>query len=166
MAERKNPMDRYLPTLGTGVVEWIGVRPHRREPLISVDRVSAVAEYGLEGDHRMSKTPGSGRQVTLISSEFLQQIRQHLGLEDLEPARLRRNIVISGINLNALRRQRFQIGEALLEATQLCHPCARMESELGPGAVVAMFGYGGLCARVISGGVIAIGDSVVHAGQS
>jgi len=65
-----------------------------------------------------------------------------------------------------LRRQRFQIGEAWLEATQLCHPCARMESELGPGAVVAMFGYGGLCAKVISGGVIAIGDSVSHAGQS
>ena len=82
MAERKNPMDRYLPTLGKGVVEWIGVRPHRREPLISVDRVSAAAEYGLEGDHRMLKTPGSGRQVTLISSEFLHQIRQHLGLED------------------------------------------------------------------------------------
>ena len=107
MAERKNPMDRYLPTLGTGVVEWIGVRPHRREPLISVDRVSAVAEYGLEGDHRMSKTPGSGRQVTLISSEFLQQIRQHLGLEDLEPARLRRILPSSNSLLSPISMLSF-----------------------------------------------------------
>ena len=73
---------------------------------------------------------------------------------------LRRNIVVSGINLNALRRQRFWLGEALFEATQLCHPCARMEAELGPGGVVAMMGYGGLCAKVLQTGQIAIGDSL------
>ncbi|MDG2459563.1 MAG: MOSC domain-containing protein [Luminiphilus sp.] len=166
MAQRRNPLDRYLDTLGIGRVEWIGVRPQRREPLRSVEQVNAVQEYGLEGDHRMSKTPGSGRQVTLISREFIQQISDHLGRDDLAPARLRRNIVISGINLNALRRQRFWVGAALLEATQLCHPCARMESELGPGAVVAMFGYGGLCAKVVSGGAIACRDRVSLAEQA
>jgi MOSC domain-containing protein YiiM len=73
---------------------------------------------------------------------------------------LRRNIVVSGLNLNALRRQRFWVGEALLEATQLCHPCARMESELGPGGVIAMFGYGGLCAKVVQSGAIDCGAPV------
>ena len=120
----------------------------------------AVADLGLEGDHRMSKTPGSGRQVTLISQEFMTQIAAHLGQADLDPARLRRNIVVSDLNLNALRRQRFWVGEALLEATQLCHPCARMEAELGPGGVIAMFGYGGLCAKVIQGGAIECGAAV------
>ena len=108
----------------------------------------------------MSKTPGSGRQVTLISLEFMTQIAAHLGEADLDPARLRRNIVVSGLNLNALRRQRFWVGEALLEATQLCHPCSRMESELGPGGVIAMFGYGGLCAKVVESGVIECGAPV------
>ena len=108
----------------------------------------------------MSKTPGSGRQVTLISQEFITQIAAHLSETDLDPARLRRNIVVSGLNLNALRRQRFWVGEALLEATQLCHPCARMEAELGPGGVIAMFGYGGLCAKVIESGEIECGASV------
>ncbi len=108
----------------------------------------------------MCKTPGSGRQVTLISQEFMTQIAAHLGEADLDPARLRRNIVVSGLNLNALRRQRFWVGEALLEATQLCHPCARMEAELGPGAIIAMFGYGGLCAKIIQGGAIECGAAV------
>ena len=108
----------------------------------------------------MTKTPCSGRQVTFISREFVSQIEQHLAKSDLDPAVLRRNIVVSGINLNALRRQRFWFGEALFEATQLCHPCARMEAELGPGGVVAMMGYGGLCAKVLQTGQIAIGDSL------
>ena len=160
MSQRKSPLDKYLGTLGTGTVQWIGVRPRRREPLQSLSRVQAVADLGLEGDHRMSKTPGSGRQVTLISQEFMTQIAAHLGEVDLDPAQLRRNILVSDLNLNALRRRRFWVGEALLEATQLCHPCARMETELGPGGVLAMFGYGGLCAKVIQSGAIECGAAV------
>ena len=160
MTTRAHPLDRYLDTLPAGTVDWIGVRPRRREPLESVTTVQAVAGQGLQGDHRMTKTPGSGRQVTLISAEFIRQIAAQFDEATLEPARLRRNIVVSGFNLNALRRQRFWVGEALFEATQLCHPCARMETELGPGGVVAMYGYGGLCAKIIEGGEIEVGASV------
>ena len=160
MSQRKSPLDKYLGTLRTGTVQWIGVRPRRREPLQSLPRVQAVADLGLEGDHRMFRTPGSGRQVTLISREFMAQIAAHLREAHLDPARLRRNIVVSGLNLNALRRQRFWVSEALLEATQLCHPCARVEAELGPGGVIAMFGYGGLCAKIIQSGEIECGAAV------
>ena len=160
MTQRPNPLNAYLGHLGAATIEWIGVRPRRREPLVAVTDAEAVADLGLRGDHRMTKTPGSGRQVTFISREFVSQIEQHLAKSDLDPAVLRRNIVVSGINLNALRRQRFWLGEALFEATQLCHPCARMEAELGPGGVVAMMGYGGLCAKVLQTGQIVIGDSL------
>lgn len=160
MTQRPNPLNAYLGHLGTATIEWIGVRPRRREPLMAVTEAEAVADLGLRGDHRMTKTPGSGRQVTFISREFVTQIEQHLGKNGLDPAVLRRNIVVSGINLNALRRQQFWFGGALFEATQLCHPCARMEAELGPGGVVAMMGYGGLCAKVLQTGQIAIGDSL------
>ncbi len=108
----------------------------------------------------MVKAAVSGRQVTLISEEFIRQIAAQLGAQTLDPARLRRNIVVSGFNLNALRRQRFWVGNALLEATQLCHPCARMETALGEGAVLAMYGYGGLCAKIIEGGDIEVGAGV------
>ena len=68
--------------------------------------------------------------------------------------------MVKGVNLNALRRQRFRIGLAVFEATQLCHPCARMEENLGKGGVAAMLGHGGLCAKVIESGDIAIGDEI------
>ena len=160
MIKRPKPLDRYARYMGSGVVQWIGVRPMRREPLQAVEAVSAVAEYGLSGDHRMGKTPGSGRQVTLISAEFITQIEHFTGHDSIDPALLRRNIVVSGINLNCLRRQQFRVGTALFEATQLCHPCARMEEVLGVGGVAAMIGHGGLCARILEDGDIRLGDAV------
>ena len=160
MTKRVNPLDRYAADITSGELTWIGVRPRRREPLQSITSTKAVATLGLEGDHRMGKTPGSGRQVTIISEEFIAQIEHHLNLSDIDPGALRRNLVVKGLNLNALRRQRFRIGEALFEATQLCHPCARMEENLGKGGVAAMLGYGGLCAKILESGDIAIGDSI------
>lgn len=158
--KRPNPLDRYAADLPEGRVQWIGVRPARKADLNAVTSVEAVAGLGLDGDHRMVKTPGSGRQVTLISREFIAQIEHFTGHTSIDPGILRRNIVVTGINLNALRRQRFYVGDALLEATQLCHPCARMEAALGKGGVAAMIGHGGLCARIIESGTLRIGDTV------
>jgi MOSC domain-containing protein YiiM len=123
-----------------------------------VESVRAIATRGLDGDHRMEKTPGSARQITLISEEFIQQIACFTGRDDIDPALLRRNLVVRDINLNALRHQRFQIGEAVFEATALCHPCSRMEEALGKGGVAAMIGHGGVCARILRTGTISVGD--------
>ena len=161
MAKRHNPIDRFARDLPPGTLEWIGVRTARRSEMVAPQRVTAIAERGLEGDHRMTKTPGSARQVTIISREFIQQIAQFTGKEDIQPNLLRRNLVISGINLNALRYQQFTIGNARFEATALCHPCSRMETALGKGGVAAMLGHGGLCARIIRSGEIEIGDTVL-----
>ena len=158
MAKRTNPIDRFATDLPPGTLTWIGLRTKRRGEVAPVERASAIASRGLEGDHRMEKTPDSGRQVTLISEEFIQQIAHFTGRESIDPALLRRNLVVRDINLNALRHQRFQIGEALFEATALCHPCSRMEEALGRGGVAAMLGHGGLCARILHSGTISIGD--------
>jgi MOSC domain-containing protein YiiM len=156
----RSPLDRYALDLPPGELEWIGVRPARRAALLALDSVKAIEGLGLDGDHRVKKTPGSARQVTLISREFIGQIAHFLQRSSIPPELLRRNLVISGINLNALRRQRFTIGEALFEATALCHPCARMEEALGRGGVAAMLGHGGLCARILKTGTIRVGDQL------
>ncbi len=160
MNKRSNPLDRFAADLAPGRLDWIGVRPGRREPLVALEQVEAIAGLGLEGDHRVTKTPGSARQVTLISREFITQIEHFTGLADILPATLRRNLVISGINLNALRRQRFRIGTALFDTTALCHPCSRMEEALGKGGVAAMIGHGGLCAKIIESGTLHLCDAV------
>jgi MOSC domain-containing protein YiiM len=143
----------------SGRLEWIGVRPARREPLVMPAEVLAVEGGGLVGDHYEG---GSGaRGITLIQAEHLAAGAALLGLETLDPERLRRNLVISGINLSALKGCRFQVGEAVLEGTGPCHPCSRMEEALGLGGLTAMRGQGGLNARVLRGGRIRLGDDVL-----
>uniref|UniRef100_UPI002869BBBC MOSC domain-containing protein n=1 Tax=Deinococcus sp. TaxID=47478 RepID=UPI002869BBBC len=98
------------------------------------------------------------RQVTLIQAEHLPVIAALAGLEAVTPEQLRRNIVVRGLPLLALKERRFQIGDVILEGTGECHPCSRMEEELGEGGYNAVRGHGGLTARVIRGGVIRVGD--------
>jgi MOSC domain-containing protein YiiM len=138
------------------------LRTVRRGEIAEVESVQALAEQGLEGDHRCRKTRGSGRQVTIISREFIEQICRHMGRESIAPALLRRNLVVSGMNLNLLRHQILQIGEAIIVPGALCHPCLRMNENLGEGGVAAMYGYGGLCAKIVRSGTIQVGDAVTR----
>lgn len=139
-----------------GRVAWIGVRPMRRADVKALQRAQ-ITENGIEGDHR--NQPGK-RAVTLIQAEHLTAIAALVGATDIDPALLRRNIVVSGINLLALRKRRFRIGTAVLEGTGPCAPCSRMEEALGPGGYNAVRGHGGITAQVIEPGAIAIGDAV------
>ncbi len=143
----------------TGTVSWIGIRPGKRMAMEQVDEVEVSVEEGLVGDHYTGRS--KKRQVTLIQHEHLQAVATLLSKDQIDPALTRRNIVISGINLQALQDQRFQIGEAVLETTGLCYPCSRMEENLGEGGYNAMRGHGGINARVIVAGRVRLGDSVV-----
>ena len=152
-------MKKLLNTLPqVGKVEWIGLRRVKRENLDVVEAVEANTESGLIGD-RYSGKDGK-RQVTLIQKEHLSAVGSMLKQESIDPNLLRRNIVISGINLLALKNKQFQIGEAILEMTGLCHPCSRMEENLGIGGYNAMRGHGGITARVIKSGTIKLNDSI------
>jgi MOSC domain-containing protein YiiM len=146
-----------LPQVGK--VEWIGVRPARRVPMQVVDVVEARVGQGLTGD-RFAGSASSKRQVTLIQAEHLDAVARLMRREDLDPALVRRNIVVSGINLLALNGAEFRIGDAVFEGTGGCHPCSRIEEALGPGGYNAMRGHGGLTARVIEGGLIRVGAEV------
>ncbi|GGG57161.1 hypothetical protein GCM10011378_36600 [Hymenobacter glacieicola] len=127
----------------------------------AVAEVTAETDRHLQGDHARPK-PGGKRQVTLIQYEHLAAVAGYLGLpESVDPGRLRRNLVVSGLNLLALKNRRIRIGEeVVLEITGECHPCSRMEEELGPGGYNAMRGHGGLTARIVQGGLMRAGDPI------
>ena len=129
-------------------------------PMITVTEAQAVAGMGITGDRRMKGSAGSARQITLIAAEHLDVVAQLLQLDTVDPARVRRNLVVSGVNLNALRYQQFRIGEVILQATALCHPCSRMDEEFGPGGQAALLGHGGLCAKILQGGILRVGDEL------
>lgn len=142
-----------------GRLDWIGLSPRRRGTIASVEEARLEPGTGLEGDHH-SRSGRGKRQVTLIQAEHLPVIEALVG-RPVAPDELRRNLVVSGINLAALKSVRFRLGEALLEGTGPCPPCSRMEENLGPGGLNAMRGHGGLTAVVLEGGAIRVGDPVL-----
>jgi MOSC domain-containing protein YiiM len=142
-----------------GVLSWIGVRKVRKQPLTSLEEVNVSVDGGLEEDH-FTSTKNKKRQVTLIQQEHLAAVGSILGHSEVDPLLTRRNLVVKGINLFSLRNQQFTIGEVVLEGTGYCHPCTRMEENLGAGGYNAMRGHGGITAKVIKGGSIKLGDSI------
>jgi len=143
----------------SGKVVLITIRAERRSVPVRLEEVVAVEEIGLKGDHYASKS--GNRQVTLIAQEHLNAAASMLGKDSIDPLQTRRNIVTSGINLHALKGKRFQVGESILEYTGECHPCSRMEENLGRGGYNAMRGHGGITCRVVQSGRIATGDKII-----
>ena len=143
----------------TGKVEWISYRPSHRAPVVETEAIEALVGQGLKGDH-YGKVDGK-RQVTLIQAEHLSTVAALIGQTTVDPALLRRNIVVSGINLLALKEMQIRIGEdVILEISGTCPPCSRMEENLGHGGYHAMRGHGGMTAKVIQGGNIAVGATI------
>ena len=116
----------------TGKLEWIGIRPGKKQALTELKSVRMEQDSGLEGDRFRGSVSGK-RQVTLIQQEHLQVVSNILGKTEIDPGLIRRNLVVSGINLLSLKHQSFQIGEVVLQTSGICAPWSRMGENLGPG---------------------------------
>jgi MOSC domain-containing protein YiiM len=158
----KTIRDLNAPPHIAGRVEGIIVRGASRDPARRIDATMAIAGVGLADDRLglRGEPELTTRQVTLIQQEHLPVIAQLARVDAVDPVGLRRNLVVSGINLLALKNSKLQVGDAVLELVGPCQPCSRMEEAIGAGGYAAMRGHGGMTARVISGGAIRVGDAV------
>jgi hypothetical protein len=159
------PLDLHLPTnapygkeVGAGTVVGILVAPQAEAPLTRVDSVAALPGRGLEGDRYAEgkgtfSAPGRGYEVTLVEADVLDAIE--LSWEDA-----RRNIVTTGISLNALVGRRFRTGSVTCVGRRLAEPCAHLEKLARPGLLRPLVHRGGLRADILTDGTITVGDDI------
>ena len=144
--------------MSAGRVEGIFIGPEETLPE-PVERVRAVAGSGLEGNRYFYDEAPPGRALTLIQAEALQGMRADTGIE-LSAAESRRNVLTSGIDLNALVGKRFRVGDVECLGVELCHPCSSLEKLTQKGVIKGLVNRGGLNADILTDGEMSVGDRV------
>jgi len=127
-------------------------QPAGTAAVVDLDAVECVAGKGLKGDRFFKLEPGKKGQVTFFSREVFESMSASLGIHDKDPSVLRRNIVVSGADLNSLIGQEFELQGVRFFGVEECSPCFWMNEAMGSGAEAFLQGQGGLRCRVLSSG--------------
>lgn len=127
-----------------------------------VAEVACDAGLGLVGDRYHGERPGSKTQVTFLSHEVVDDMRRALGIDNPDYSALRRNILVSGVDLNALVGKTFSIGGAVFEGVEECSPCYWMDKAVAPGAHAFLKGRGGLRCRILASGILRCGETALE----
>ena len=128
-------------------------------PLVEVEQIECVAGHGIRGDRFFDYRDDYKGQITFFSHEIFEKLTAHFALRDKSAGVLRRNVVVSDVNLNDLIREEFSIQGVRFRGTAHCKPCYWMNQAVAPGAEEFLQGKGGLRAQILSDGVIAVGDA-------
>ena len=139
-----------------GRVISVCISKHKGTLKNEVNEANFIEEFGIEGDAHAGKWH---RQVSLLALEKIEDFRSKGGNVDF--GAFGENLVVSGIKLNELPvGQKIQVGETLLEVTQIgkeCHTRCAIYYRVGQ----CIMPKNGIFTRVLKGGNIKVGDSVV-----
>jgi len=139
-----------------------GQRPgmHR---MVAVDQVECVAGKGLMGDRFFDYKPDYKGQITFFSREVLQSLWSDLNIptEHRNPAATRRNVITSGIDLNQMIGQEFELQGITFLGTEECRPCYWMNGAICESAEDWMRGRGGLRAKILTDGNLAVAGAAL-----
>ena len=129
---------------------------HGRAPathaIREVAAVECVAGRGLRGDRFFDSPENHKGQVTLFALETFEALRLALERPEAAASALRRNLLVSGAELNEFVGCEFELQEIRLIGVEECRPCYWMNTAIGPGAEDWLRGRGGLRCRILTSG--------------
>ncbi|MDP0501509.1 MAG: MOSC domain-containing protein [Verrucomicrobiota bacterium JB022] len=126
--------------------------------VVEVDAVECHAGKGLVGDRYYDHKPDFKGQLTLIDGAVIDALQCAFALPEIDPAAFRRNVLVRGLDLNALIGSRFFLGEVELEGSEECAPCYWMDEAITTGAFQWLKGRGGLRCRIRQSGWLRVGE--------
>jgi hypothetical protein len=129
-------------------------QPSGRAPLLSLDQAEVVAGKGIVGDRFFGWKEDYAGQVTFFSLEVHEALCAALDVRDRGPEVYRRNLVVTGADLNALIGREFELQGLRFLGVAESKPCYWMDEAFAPGAEEALRGRGGLRAKVLTSGML------------
>ena len=124
--------------------------------MIECETVECVAGSGLAGDRFFEFKPDYSGQITFFSWEVYQRLSDALKIFDRPPSVFRRNVIVSGADLNALIGREFEIQGVRPFGRKECSPCYWMDRAFGPRAENFLQGQGGLRAAILTNGTLRV----------
>jgi MOSC domain-containing protein YiiM len=132
------------------------------------ERLAVRAGFGIVGDRYAGKQAHRDAQVTVLAAESLEALAAELGAGPFDPLLARRNVVLRGVEVEALRGQEFTLdsgeGAVVLRGGRPANPCAWMDVALAPGAHRALRGRAGVRCAALSDGVLRLGAAILTCG--
>jgi MOSC domain-containing protein YiiM len=128
-------------------------------PLLAVQQIECVAGRGIRGDRFFDYRDDYKGQITFFGREVFDELARRFGLTSEAASRLRRNVIVSGIDLNDLIGLDFEVQGVPFRGAAHCKPCYWMDTAIAPGAEKFLANRGGLRARILGDGWIAMGDA-------
>ncbi|ODU25252.1 MAG: molybdenum cofactor biosysynthesis protein [Verrucomicrobia bacterium SCN 57-15] len=123
--------------------------------MVEVEQIECVAGRGIRGDRFFNHKENYKGQITFFSVEIFEALRRDLNLPGAHPQATRRNVFVSGADLNALIGQEFEVQGVCFAGTEACRPCYWMNSALRhEQAETWLKGNGGLRARILTDGIL------------
>ena len=133
--------------------------PAGTEPMEAVAEIECVAGSGIRGDRFFDYKEDYKGQITFFSLETWEALCERLDVADKGPETFRRNVIVSGVDLNELIGREFEVQGVRFSGTQEAAPCYWMNQAFAEGAETAMKGRGGLRARILTDGVIRVDEN-------
>lgn len=130
--------------------------------VVACDSITCTAGKGIVGDRYYGHSEDYKGQITFFSNEVADALQEHFKVKDLDRSTMRRNVLVSGIDLNSLIGKRFRIGELILTGSEECTPCFWMNEAVSEGAHDWLRGKGGLRCRIETSGTLKTGDVQVE----
>ena len=134
-------------------------RPPGTSPLIERERIECVAGKGLLGDRYFNHAEDYKGQITFFAAEVFERLCTHFGIREKPAGVLRRNVIVSGVDLLSLIGCEFEIQGVRFRGTQHCAPCEWMDVAFAPGAKEFLKENAGLRAKILSDGELHLGDA-------
>jgi len=122
------------------------------------EAIDCVAGQGIVGDRYFGFKENYKGQLTFFSLEVYSRLCERFDERDKGPDVFRRNVLVSGIDLNDLIGKRFAIGDLSMEGVEEARPCYWMNSAFCEGAEAALMGCGGLRVRLSTDGALSLGS--------